>query len=148
MKKTTSTLLAFSTALLTMVSCNQTTKDTDGNVQDSTLLSDTVGAIAVNPLSHAKEFPGASLTMSSLTSEKVATDSARITVTYKVTNFNLTEQTDHEHRMANSAQGQRNHFILNNEPYEPHYEPEQTNVVPLYAEHHLLSCLSRAHHES
>lgn len=148
MKKTTSTLLAFSTALLTMVSCNQTTKDTDGNVQDSTLLSDTVGAIAVNPLSHAKEFPGASLTISSLTSEKVGTDSARITVKYKVTNFNLTEQTDHEHHMANSAEGQHIHFILNNEPYEALYKPEHTKVVPINSEHHLMSFLSRSFHES
>lgn len=148
MKKTKSTLLALSTALAFLVGCNQPTKNTDGEVNDSTLLSDTVGAIAINPLSHAKEFPGATLTISSLTSEKIGSDSARITIKYNVSNFNLTEQTDHSHHMANSAEGQHIHFILNNEPYEALYKPEHTKVVPINSEHYLISFLSRSFHES
>lgn len=148
MKNTKSTLLALSTALAILVGCNQTTKNTDGEIRDSTLLTDTVGAIGVNPLSHAKEFPGATLTISSLTSEKVGSDSARITIKYNVSNFNLTEQTDHSHHMANSAEGQHIHFILNNEPYEALYKPEHSTVVPINSEHYLISFLSRSFHES
>jgi len=138
-------LFALST---TIVSCNPTTKNTDGEVQDSTTLADTTGSIAVNPLSHAKEFPGATLKISSITAEKVGTDSAKVTVKYDVSNFELTAQTEHEHHMANSHDGQHIHFILDNTPYAALYKPEHSVTVPLNSEHYLMSFLSRSFHES
>lgn len=143
--KSTVAILAISA---TIASCNNTTKNAEGEVKDSTALADTVGSITVNPLSHAKDFPGASLKISSITSEKAGADSAKITVKYDVTNFKLTEQTAHDHHMANSHEGQHIHFILDNTPYAALYKPEHTVTVPLNSEHYLLSFLSRSFHES
>lgn len=132
-----------------LASCNNTpTKNKDGEIRDSTALADSVGAIAVNPLQHAKEFQGASLKIASLTAEKVGADSAKITVKYNVENFKLTEQTEHTHHMANSHDGQHIHFILDNTPYVALYKPEHTFTVPVNSEHYLLSFLSRSFHES
>ncbi len=147
MKTLTAALAVFALSA-TVVSCNQTTKNKDGEVQDSTALQDSVGAIAVNPLSHSKEFPGATLKIASITTEKVGTDSAKVTVKYDVSNFQLTEQTEHDHHMANSHDGQHIHFILDNTPYAALYKPEHTVTVPVNSEHYLMSFLSRSFHES
>ncbi|MGO1244960.1 MAG: hypothetical protein ACTJHT_13035 [Sphingobacterium sp.] len=146
------TTLRASIALLTLsatiVSCNPTSNNSEAETQDSTAQTETTGAIAVNPLSHAKEFPGATLKISSITAEKVGTDSAKVTVKYDVTNFELTAQTEHEHTMANSHDGQHIHFILDNTPYAALYKPEHSVTVPLNSEHYLMSFLSRSFHES
>ena len=125
------TALVFVAASATLVACNPTTNNTDGEVRDSTALADTVGGIAVNPLAHAKEFPGATLEIASITAEKVGTDSAKVTVKYDVSDFELTAQTEHDHHMANSHDGQHIHFILNNEPYIALYTPEHRTTVAL-----------------
>jgi len=135
-------------AILFLASCTQTTKNSDGEVQDSTRLGDTVGAIGVNPLPHAQEFPGASLEVVSLTAELQGSDSARMTINYQIDHFNLTDQTAHDHDMANSAEGQHIHFILNQEPYVALYAPRHTFTVALDREYSLLSFLSRSFHES
>lgn len=140
--------IAVFTATALFASCNTSTTNQDGDVQDSTAMQDSVGAITVNPLEHAKEFPGATLKIANLTAEKVGTDSAKITVKYDVENFTLTEQTEHAHHMANSHDGQHIHFILDNTPYVALYAPEHTFTVPVNSEHYLLSFLSRSFHES
>ena len=133
----------------TVLSCNNTQ-----STQDSSLSSDTLGitalsnSIILNPLTHAKEFPGASLEIKSITSEKIGTDSAKITFQYEIKNFNLSEQTEHSHQMANSHDGQHIHFILDNTPYVALYEPIHTVTLPINSEHYLLSFLSRSFHES
>ncbi|MFD1769367.1 hypothetical protein [Sphingobacterium suaedae] len=142
------TALALLAVSATIASCNPSTKNSDGDTQDSTALSDSVGAIAVNPLKHSKEFPGATLKIASITSEKVGTDSAKVTVKYDVSNFELTAQTEHEHHMANSHEGQHIHFILDNKPYAALYKPEHNVTVALNSEHYLMSFLSRSYHES
>src|SRR5690606_27610434 len=65
-----------------------------------------------------------------------------------VSNFELTAQTEHDHHMANSHDGQHIHFILNNAPYEALYKPEYSVTVPLNSEHYLMSFLSRSYHEA
>lgn len=136
------------TVLALFSACNNPTKNTAGEVKDSTALKDSVGAIAVNPIAHAKDFPEATLSISSITAEKIGTDSAKLNVKYNVHNFNLTEQTEHTHHMANSHEGQHIHFILDNTPYAALYKPEHTVTVPLNSEHYLMSFLSRSFHES
>lgn len=69
-------------------------------------------------------------------------------VKYTVSNFKLTEQTAHDHHMANSHDGQHIHFILDNKPYAALYKPEHTVTVALNSEHYLMSFLSRSYHES
>ncbi|MGJ1418120.1 hypothetical protein ACR79T_00750 [Sphingobacterium spiritivorum] len=136
----------------TIVSCNNPAKTTGGDSGDSTSMSDTskTAAVTVTPVGHSKEFPGATLKIASLTSEKAGADSAKITVKYAVENFKLTEQTAHEHadHMANSHEGQHIHFILDNKPYAALYKPENSVTVALNSEHYLLSFLSRSYHES
>ncbi len=146
--KTLKSALAVVTATVLLASCNTPTKNKDGEVRDTTALADSVGAIAVNPLPHAKDFPGATLKITELKSEKLGADSAKITVKYGVSNFNLTEQTEHTHHMANSHDGQHIHFILDNKPYVALYKPEHTFTVPVNSEHYLMSFLSRSFHES
>ena len=140
--------IAVLAATALFVSCNTSTTNQDGDAQDSTAVGDSVGTLAVNPLDHAKEFPGATLKIAEMTAEKVGSDSAKITVKYDIENFNLTEQTDHSHHMANSHEGQHIHFILDNTPYVALYAPEHTFTVPVNSEHYLLSFLSRSFHES
>lgn len=139
-------VLAGITATAVMASCNNTANK-QRDAADTTAVSDTA-QITVNPLSHAKDFPGAKLTINSLTAEKVGADSARITVKYGVENFTLTEQTEHDHHLANSHEGQHIHFILNNKPYDALYKPEHSVVVEADKEYTLLSFLSRSFHES
>jgi hypothetical protein len=138
------TLSIFTVAVL--ASCNQSTTSSDNKE-----LSDTTDhAISVSPVEHSKQFPGADLKISSITAEKVGTDSALLTVKYDVQNFTLTEHTEDSNatHMANSAEGQHIHFILDNAPYAALYKPENSVMVPLGSEHYLLSFLSRSYHES
>lgn len=128
----------------TIVACNNSTQNNSAASDEATETQE----IVVNAIDHAKEFPGATLNIASLTAEPVGTDSARVTVKYDIQNFNLTEQTEHEHHMANSHDGQHIHFILNNTPYVALYEPEYSVTVPVSSEHYLLSFLSRSFHES
>lgn len=128
----------------TIVACNNSTQNNSAATDDSTDNQQ----IVVNAIDHAKEFPGATLNIASLTSEAVGTDSAKITVKYDIQNFNLTDQTEHDHHMANSHDGQHIHFILNNKPYVALYKPEHSVTVPVNSEHYLLSFLSRSFHES
>ena len=140
--KTLSMLLIGSIAL---TSCDKKTDTTPTDTDSDSLKIDSV---TVTPVAHSKEFPNAALEIAEITSEKVGTDSAKITVKYKVSNFNLTEQTEHDHHMANSAEGQHIHFILDNQPYVALYKPEHSTTLPLNSEHYLLSFLSRSFHES
>ena len=50
-------------------------------------------------------------------------------------------------KLANSGKGQHIHFILNNQPYSAHYEPNFKKEVP-EGVHHLVAFLSRSFHES
>ncbi|WP_206366783.1 MULTISPECIES: hypothetical protein [Sphingobacterium] len=129
-------------------SCNSSNNSNTTSSQDSLTSVDSTESIEVTPLPHAKEFPGATLTISSLASEKLGNDSAKVTIKYSVQNFNLTDQTDHDHHMANSADGQHIHFILDNKPYVALYKPEHIFNVSINSEHYLLSFLSRSFHES
>src|SRR5690606_6922238 len=129
-------------------SCNQTTTNNADNTDS--LSTEMNEPISVVPVADSKQFPGAELAISSMTAEKVGSDSAKITVKYGVKNYTLTEHTvdSNAHHMANSAQGQHIHFILDNGPYAVLYKPEHTAMVKLNSEHYLMSFLSRSYHES
>jgi hypothetical protein len=96
----------------------------------------------------AKEFPDAKLTMATPQDPK-AVKAGTNKFSFKVENYELATQTEgaEERNCANSEKGQHIHFILNNGPYQAHYEPtfeaeltEGQNVV--------LAFLSRSYHES
>jgi len=128
---------------LTLVSCKKNTE----NMHPIKQLSET-NVISVVALEHSKSFDQASLKISSLEVEKLATDSVRLYVRYEIENFELTQQTEHDHHMANSHDGQHIHFILDNQPYVALYKPEHSVVIPINSKHYLLSFLSRSYHES
>jgi len=145
-------LAALAFAALSFTACNSGNKTAE-NAQtstDSLNNVDTNNEIRVEPVADSKSFPGANLEIASITSEKVGSDSARISVKYNVKNFTLTEHTEdsNAHHMANSAEGQHIHFILDNTPYAALYKPEHTAMVKLGSEHYLMSFLSRSYHES
>lgn len=137
--------LAISTTAV-LGACNQPS-NTEANTEAT---QDTTEAISVNPVADSKQFPGANLKIASITAEKVGTDSALLTVKYNVQNFTLTEHTEDSNaaHMANSAEGQHIHFILDNTPYSALYKPEHSVKVKLGDEHYLMSFLSRSYHES
>jgi len=142
-------LVALAFATFGFTACNSGTQNTDTSSTD-TLNTDTANALQVVPVEDSKAFPGANLEIASITSEKVGADSARVTVKYNVKNFTLTEHTEdsNAHHMANSAEGQHIHFILDNTPYAALYKPEHSAMVKLGTDHYLLSFLSRSYHES
>ena len=55
-------------AAATFASCNQSTTSTNEGSTDTTVVEGP--AISVNPVAHSKQFPGAELKISSITSEK------------------------------------------------------------------------------
>lgn len=130
-----------------LVSCNQGGNE-ENTGTDSVMVDGS--EMSVVPVADSKQFPGAALSIASITSEKVGVDSAKITVKYNVENFELTAHTDdmNAEHMANSAEGQHIHFILDNTPYAALYKPEHSVVVPVNSDHYLLSFLSRSYHES
>src|SRR5690606_39166099 len=143
-------LVALTFAALSFTACNSGTNSAENESSIDSLNNADMQEIQVVPVADSKSFPGANLEVSSITSEKVGTDSARITVKYNVENFTLTEHTEdsNAHHMANSKEGQHIHFILDNTPYVALYKPEHSAMVKLGTEHHLLSFLSRSYHES
>jgi hypothetical protein len=147
-KKLNLSMIALALAATSFTACNSGSQNTEN--ADATIDTANTQEIQVVPVADSKAFPGANLEISSITSEKVGTDSARITVKYDVKNFTLTEHTDdmNAEHMANSKEGQHIHFILDNSPYVALYKPENTVTVKLGTEHYLLSFLSRSYHES
>jgi len=143
-------LAASALMVASLSSCNQTGNNA-GDGSDSTAMADTVAPIAITPVADSKAFPGASLAISSITATPgTSDDSVTLAVKYDVKNFTLTEHTaDHnaEH-MANSAEGQHIHFILDNKPYAALYKPEHSVSLKKGTDHYLLSFLSRSYHES
>jgi len=69
---------------------------------------------------------------------------------FEVKDYNLGEVTERNGmaaNLANSDKGQHIHFILDNEPYSAHYEPEFKREMP-EGTHYLVAFLSRSYHES
>lgn len=145
------TLAAGAFVAASLSACNQSgTKSTEGT-DSTTAMEAAASAISVAPVADSKAFPGAELAVSSITATPGASqDSVKLEVKYAVKNFTLTEHTaDHNaDHMANSAEGQHIHFILDNQPYAALYKPENSVSLKKGTEHYLLSFLSRSYHES
>ena len=92
------------------------------------------------------EYPDASLEMIEPSSPL---DTSETTFKFEVTNYELGIQTPDAvaRGIANSGKGQHIHFILNNDPYSAHYEPEFTKSLP-EGKHVILAFLSRSYHEA
>ncbi len=129
-----------------LYSCNQ--NKTGNESADSTMAMDS--AMTIEPLAESDDFPDAKIAVSSIKTEKVGTDSAKMMVNFDVANYELTKQTMdmNSGECANSDKGQHIHFILDNQPYQALYKPENTVTLPVNSEHYLLCFLSRSYHLS
>lgn len=132
-------------ALTSFNACNQNAKDTADST-DSTGMT----AMTIEPLAEGDDFPTAKLTVNSVKTEMVGTDSAKMMVNFDVANYELTKQTMDMNSgdCANSDKGQHIHFIMDNKPYQAIYKPENTVTLPVNSEHYLLCFLSRSYHLS
>lgn len=81
--------------------------------------------------------------------EIVAKKSGEMDFSFTIENYELGAQTKgpNAQKLANSGKGQHIHFILNNQPYSAHYEPNFKKEIP-DGIHHLVAFLSRSFHES
>ncbi len=137
-----------------LFSCNQAEKKAEtasgSTTEDSTTTSPVDKPMMVSPVKDSEEFPNAELAVTSIASEKISADSAKLTVNYAVKNYELTRQTKDSNadHCNNSEKGQHIHFIMDNKPYVALYEPKNSTNLALNSEHYLMSFLSRSYHES
>ncbi|MCD6012560.1 MAG: hypothetical protein K0Q79_2422 [Flavipsychrobacter sp.] len=136
---------------LFFASCgSNTTENTNTSTKDTVATSVPLAAVTLGSVSPSPDFPGAALAMGAVKTEKVGTDSVKITFNFDVKNYELKLQTsDNGSKMCNnSAQGQHIHFIMDNTPYKALYEPTNAITLANNTEHYLFAFLSRSYHES
>jgi hypothetical protein len=121
------------------ISCQETKKD-DGKMDSST--------ITIEKLKGSAQFPDASLTLEKPTESQI-NSAGEVDFMFKVDGYELGTQTDSpvKSMLANSDKGQHIHFILDNDPYSAHYEPEFKKEIPA-GTHYMVAFLSRSYHES
>ncbi len=137
--------------LLTIVTaCKQEKKAADDSDNTDTEAIEEVvkPEITLEKLEGSPEYTDASLVLDTPENIEVA-KSGEMDFSFKVENYELGAQTKgpNAQRLANSGKGQHIHFILDNQPYSAHYEPNFKKEVP-EGIHHLVAFLSRSFHES
>lgn len=103
--------------------------------------------ITIYPKTNIKEFPNASLELIMPPSESMNRE-LEVPFKFKVENYELGAQTEEAREdLANSANGQHIHLIIDNKPYSAHYEPEFIKTIES-GNHYAIAFLSRSYHES
>ncbi|WP_138434340.1 hypothetical protein [Winogradskyella algicola] len=148
MKHLKYTVLALAVVFAT--ACKETKKETEA-VEDATEQATNKkedSKISIAPLSDSPAYADAQL-MLDTPETMVINDAGDVDFDFTLKNYTLGELTDspNKERLANSGKGQHIHFILNNQPYSAHYEPNIKKEIPA-GEHHLVAFLSRSYHES
>lgn len=126
------------------VSC-QETKNEDSET-DTAMVDNS--AITMERLEGSAQFPDASLQMEKPTTTTMNA-AGEVDFAFKVGDYELGTQTDspvHD-MLANSDKGQHIHFILDNDPYSAHYEPDFKKEISA-GTHYVVAFLSRSYHES
>lgn len=151
MKANYITVLSIGIAL-SMASCGDNTNNDNAaeHTADSIATGKPLPPVSINTVSPSPDFPGATLTMGAVKTEKAGTDSVKVSFNFKVDNYELKLQTaDNGAKMCNNSdKGQHIHFILDNSPYKALYEPMNEVTVANNSEHYLVAFLSRSYHES
>ncbi len=132
--------IVFSVLTLTLVLCGVASSQAPSHLE--------AGGLKVSALRDSPNFPDATLTLPGITpGQKLPAGPFKFA--FEVKNYTLgTATSDAATKgIANSAQGQHIHLILNNNPYSAHYEhsAEQKLEDGHYV---LLAFLSRSYHES
>ncbi len=135
-------MLAFVSILAT--SCQETK---EGDEETDTVAMDN-SSITMEKLEGSAEFAGSSLTLDKPTDTNMSA-AGEADFSFKVGDYDLGTQTDSQVRsmLANSDKGQHIHFILDNDPYSAHYEPDFKKEIPA-GTHYMVAFLSRSYHES
>lgn len=106
------------------------------------------GGLTLTPMPDSPTFPDASVELHGI-EQGANLEPGTTSMHFGVSNYELGVQTSDaaSKGIANSADGQHIHLILNNGPYSAHYEESvETELTPGY--YVLLAFLSRSYHES
>lgn len=130
---------------LVITSCKQQKKE---NSNKTSLEVVEKPKITIEKLEGSPAYEDAVLELGEPKSMRLA-EGGELDFVFKVSNYELSAQTEgpNAQRLANSGKGQHIHFILNNQPYSAHYEPNFKKGIP-DGVHHLVAFLSRSYHES
>ena len=143
-------VLAFSIVFAT--ACKNDKKDaedtTDNTTETETKAAPETAKIAIAPLTDSPAYAEAKLMLDTPQTMTIA-EAREVDFNFALENYVLGDQTDspNAQKLANSGKGQHIHFILNNQPYSAHYEPNIKKEIPAGV-HHLVAFLSRSYHES
>lgn len=149
--KHTSLFLLSAASLLALASCNNSEATGEAPaVADSTATPAPRKAPELSAVPASPEYANASLRIASAKAEAVGKDSAKVTFSFDVKNYELKAQTaDNGTKMCNNSdKGQHIHFIMDNAPYKALYEPKNEITLANGTEHYLMVFLSRSYHES
>lgn len=104
--------------------------------------------LTVSAMTGSPEFPSATLTLDGI-EDGQNLPSGTVRFAFGVEGYTLAEQTSDaaDKGIANSAQGQHIHLILNDGPYSAHYEAEFARDLE-DGDYVMLAFLSRSYHES
>ncbi|WP_299522956.1 hypothetical protein [Winogradskyella sp.] len=146
MKHLKLTLLAFSIIFAT--ACKNDKKETEEVDTTEQTESKETSKIAIAPLTDSPAYTDAKLMLDTPETMTMA-EAGEVDFNFTLENYVLGDQTDspNAQKLANSGKGQHIHFILNNQPYSAHYEPNIKKEIP-EGVHHLVAFLSRSYHES
>lgn len=134
---------------ISFASCNNAGTDEKKSNSDSAKAAPRA-AVTITHVSASPDFPGATLSVKTVTADKAGKDSAKVSFTFDVKNYELKSQTADNGAKGcnNSDKGQHIHFILDNTPYKALYDPKNEVTLANNTEHYLLCFLSRSYHES
>lgn len=106
------------------------------------------GGLTVRALRDSPKFPAASLSLPGI-EEGATLDATTVPFAFDVQSYALGEQTSDAATkgLANSAEGQHIHLIVDNGPYSAHYEAAFEQELE-DGHHVVLAFLSRSYHES
>ena len=106
------------------------------------------GNLRVYPANIAKSFPNAKLLVNAPEMDELK-EAGEYEFKFSVEDYELAKQTEmaEMRHCANSKKGQHIHYILNNAPYEAHYEPNFKGEL-MDGNNVVLAFLSRSYHES
>lgn len=141
--KTTFVLSLF---LISIIGCKQVKKEAEKVSEEIEAVIEKT--ITLTKLEGSPAYTDAELILDSPSNTTVV-NSGEIDFNFTVNAYELGAQTggSNAEKLANSGKGQHIHFILNNQPYSAHYEPQFKKEIP-DGIHHLVAFLSRSYHES
>ncbi len=137
--------------LLMTASCGTKNTGNEDTMSAETEMSSESAAmeISIEKFTDSPAYASSSLTLKNPANTTIAA-AGEVDFAFDVKDYNLGEVTERNgmaSNLANSDKGQHIHFILDNQPYSAHYEPEFKREMP-EGTHYLVAFLSRSYHES